>query len=139
LEQAREDMTGGAQAGQQNLSNQQMADNARARGAPKCLADDIANGTVNTDDLAMDHTLEVKLGGDAWPGPGGTPLMPLDRSVNGAFGNLMKNTSNQMGAGTEVEEISLVCPPNGSCPQRGYSTGSVQRAFPDTGWVTTSV
>jgi hypothetical protein len=130
LEQARENITGNPEKGPKTKSPQQQADAAKAAGAPKCVTDGLANGTVDCDNLAMDHTLEVKLGGNVWPGPGDIPLLPLDRGVNGAFGSLMKNTANAMGDGTEVEEISLVCPPNGSCPQRGYSTGSVQKTFP---------
>jgi hypothetical protein len=44
-----------------------------------------------------------------------------------------------MGAGAEVEEISLVCPPGGNCPNASYSTGSVQKTFPDVDWRTTSI
>lgn len=139
LAEARENWTGNEQKGKQSKSRQEQADAARAAGAPKCLSDKIADGTVNTDNVAPDHTLEVKLGGGAWPGPGDIPLMPLDEKVNGAFGRLMKTVGNRMGAGTEVQEISLVCPPNGECPERGYSTGSVQRTFPQIpGRTTTS-
>lgn len=139
LEEAREMITGNPEVGPKSRTNAQQAQAAKDAGAPQCLVDKIANGTVDMDDCAMDHTLEVKLGGNVWPGPGDTPLMPLQRDVNGAFGNLMKNTANQMQAGTEVEEMSLVCPPGGACPERGYSTGSTQREFPDTGFVTTSI
>ena len=138
LEQAREDVTGSDKKGAQTKSRQEQADAAKNNGAPKCLAADIKNGNVNTDDLSMDHTLEVKLGGDAWPGPGQTPLLPLDKKVNGAFGNLMKNTGNKMGAGTEVEGISLVCPPSlPGCPAsnpkaKDNSTGNHSGPFPSS-------
>lgn len=139
LAEARENWTGNEEKGQHPKSRQEEADAAKAAGAPQCLVDEIANGTTSTDDLAPDHTLEVKLGGDAWPGPGDIPLMPLDEGVNGAFGRMMKTVGNRMGAGTEVEEISLVCPAGGRCPERGYSTGSVQRTFPEIpGRTTTS-
>jgi hypothetical protein len=132
LEDAREAITGCAEVGgTKTRTPQQQAAAARAAGAPKCVADGIANGTDDMDNYAMDHTLEVKLGANAWPGPGEPPLMPLNRRVNGAFGNLMKNTANQMGDGTEVEEISLVCPPGGNCPNASYSTGSYQRGMPE--------
>ena len=103
---------------------------ARSAGAPECLAkklegDDNANPKVppqsrKDQGLALDHPLDMKLGGPAMP----QRLLPLDPKVNGAFGSFARVCGDKLGAGNKLDKISLYCPPSGSCPSENHSVGN---------------
>ncbi|GHD03937.1 hypothetical protein GCM10007320_64430 [Pseudorhodoferax aquiterrae] len=109
-------------------SDSARAADARARGAPDCLADEIEKGASRADlNIQMDHPLDVKLGGLA-----SAKLTPLDGAVNLAMGLFAKNVGNDMGAGTQVTGVSLICPGNGNCPGEDHSVGT-RTSFPSGG------
>ncbi|MCA8950140.1 MAG: hypothetical protein KDE27_11605 [Planctomycetes bacterium] len=97
-----------------------QAAEAKKRGSPDCLSKELAKPgkSRSSMDLQMDHPLDVKLGG--LPGPEGA-LMPLDRSVNNAFGGFAKTTGNRLGAGQQVSKVTLLCPPVKPCPDHTSS------------------
>lgn len=114
-------------------SNSGRAADARARGAPDCLAEQIENGASRADlNIQMDHPLDVKLGGLA-----SAKLTPLDGAVNLAMGLFAKNVGNDMGPGAQVTGVSLICPGNGNCPGENHSTGT-RSSFPSGGQVRTA-
>ena len=86
------------------MSSQGQANEARQRGAPECLAQQLEGDPTASPPkppqtrrglgLALDHPLDMKLGGPAMPG-----LVPIDAKVNGAFGSFAKNAGDQRGAG----------------------------------------
>jgi hypothetical protein len=109
-----------------NKSPADQAQAARDAGAPECLAKqlegDPANGVAPKSradlDLALDHPLDMKLGGPAMP----QHLMPLDPKVNGAFGSFARVCGDKLGTGKKLGDVQLVCPPSGNCPGEDHST-----------------
>ena len=111
------------------LDSQGQADDARASGAPECLAKQLEGPPAQTRaslNLALDHPLDMKLGGPAMP-----RLMPLDPDVNGAFGSFARNVGDKRGTGKKIEKVSLICPPSGNCPNEDHSTKDAQGQPPN--------
>jgi hypothetical protein len=102
-------------------NSKDQAAEAKRRGAPDCLAQELEQGkTRESMGLQMDHPLDVKLGGLAH-----ALLTPLDPKVNGAFGSFAKNVGNKMGGGAKISKVSLVCPPSPpGCPGENTSEGT---------------
>jgi hypothetical protein len=105
-----------------------QAQQARDAGAPECLAKklegDPANGQAPQSrsdlELALDHPLDMKLGGFAMP----QNLLPLDPKVNGAFGSFARVCGDKLGTGQKIADVHLVCPPSGNCPTEDHSVGN---------------
>ena len=103
------------------MSSADQAQEARAAGAPDCLAEQLeGNPSKNIPPssreklgLALDHSLDMKLGGR----PMQQHLMPMDSKVNGAFGSFARVCGDKVGTGNKVSEVKLVCPPSPTgCP-----------------------
>ena len=119
------------------MSSQDQANEARQRGAPECLAKQLEGDptasppkspqTRRSLGLALDHPLDMKLGGVAMPG-----LVPIDAKVNGAFGSFAKNVGDKRGAGNKIDKVSLICPPSSpGCPTEDHSSKNDQGQPPN--------
>jgi hypothetical protein len=115
-----------------------QATEARDAGAAPCLVEKIESGETTISQLELDHPLECKLGGNPL-----AKLVPLDRTINAAFGAIACGRGRQIasayatkqetasaqevidGVKKEKEEkgeppisgVSLICPPSSpGCP-----------------------
>ena len=115
---------------------------AKRESMSDCIGEQVANkwkpGQDSSKNLGvqMDHTIEVKWGGEASP----LGLKALGSQVNNFFGSICKRTGDDMlGAGqSEISAVHFVCNPPCKPPKKGdekkpYSSGPAGKTAPNPG------